>query len=63
MTTEPPPAATPGRHVLAGGVRVFAAESLLVPTGLLTAAYLARRLGPDGYGLFMLAAAASDRAR
>lgn len=57
MTTEPPPAATPGRHVLAGGVRVFAAESLLVPTGLLTAAYLARRLGPDGYGLFMLAAA------
>lgn len=29
----------------------------MVPTGLLTAAYLARRLGPDDYGLFMLATA------
>jgi O-antigen/teichoic acid export membrane protein len=58
MTTEPLAVpATPARRVLAGGVRVFLAESLLIPTGLLTAAYLARRLGPEGYGIFMVAAA------
>ena len=33
------------------------AESLLIPTGLLTAAYLARRLGPEGYGVFVVVAA------
>ena len=48
---------TPVRRMVAGGVRVFLAESLLIPTGLLTAAYLARRLGPEGYGIFMVAAA------
>jgi O-antigen/teichoic acid export membrane protein len=36
-------------------VRVFAAEALMVPSGLIVAAYLARRLEPDGYGLFVLA--------
>jgi O-antigen/teichoic acid export membrane protein len=51
------PPARAGRHVLMGGVRVLLAESLLIPTGLLTAAYLARRLGPDGYGVFTVAAA------
>lgn len=45
------------RHTLAGTARVFVAEGLLIPTGLLTAAYLARRLGPEGYGLFTLASA------
>jgi O-antigen/teichoic acid export membrane protein len=45
------------RHTLVGSVRVFLGESLLIPTGLLTAAYLARRLGPEGYGLFAVAAA------
>src|SRR5262245_28273203 len=45
------------RHTVAGTVRVFLAEGLVIPTGLLTAAYLARRLGPDGYGLFTVAAA------
>lgn len=45
------------RHTLVGSVRVFLAESLLIPTGLLIAAYLARRLGPEGYGLFAVAAA------
>ena len=29
---------------------------LVVPTGLLTVAYLTRRFGPEGYGLFTLAA-------
>ena len=38
-------------------IRVLVAESLLIPSGLLTAAYLGRRLGPDGYGVFMVAAA------
>jgi O-antigen/teichoic acid export membrane protein len=45
------------RHVLSGGIRVFLAESLIIPSGLLVAAYLARRLGPDGYGVFAVAAA------
>jgi O-antigen/teichoic acid export membrane protein len=36
---------------------VFLAESLIIPSGLLVAAYLARRLGPDGYGVFAVAAA------
>jgi O-antigen/teichoic acid export membrane protein len=48
---------TPARHVLVGGLKVFLAESLLIPSGLLTAAYLARRLGPEGYGVFTVAAA------
>jgi O-antigen/teichoic acid export membrane protein len=38
-----------------GTVQVFLAEALLLPTGLLTAAYLTRQLGPDGYGLLLLA--------
>ena len=40
-----------------GAIRVFLAEGLLLPSGLLTAAFLARRLGADGYGVFALAAA------
>jgi len=45
----------PGRHTLDGTVRVFLAEALLLPTGLITAAFLTRRLGPEHYGLFVLA--------
>lgn len=45
----------PGRQMLEGTVRVFLAEALIVPTGLLTAAFLTRRLGPEGYGLLTLA--------
>jgi len=51
-----PPSLQPGRHVLDGTIRVFLAEALLLPTGLLTTAFLTRRLGPEGYGLFLLAA-------
>jgi O-antigen/teichoic acid export membrane protein len=47
----------PGGRMMAGGIRILLAESLLIPSGLLTAAYLARMLGPDGYGIFMVAAA------
>ncbi len=43
-------------RALADTVRIFAAEGLAIPTGLLTAAFLTRRLGPEGYGLFTLAA-------
>ena len=46
----------PDRHTLDGTIRVFLAEALLLPTGVLTAAFLTRRLGPEGYGLFTLAA-------
>ncbi len=47
--------ATPGRHLISGTIRIFAAEALMVPTGLLTAAFLSRRFGPAGYGLLTLA--------
>ena len=40
-----------------GAVRVFLADGLLLPSGLLTAAFLARQLGAEGYGVFALAAA------
>lgn len=42
--------------LLPGSVRVFLAEALILPTGLLTAACLTRALGPAGYGIFTLAA-------
>ncbi len=45
------------RDTIDGTIRVFLAEALVLPTGLLTAAFLSRRLGPEGYGLFTLAAA------
>lgn len=44
------------RSTVNGTVQVFLAESLLLPTGLITAAYLTRHLGPNDYGLFTLAA-------
>lgn len=47
----------PAKGLVRGGLRVLLAESLLIPSGLLTAAYLGRRLGPDGYGIFVVAAA------
>lgn len=45
-----------GRVLADGAVRGFAAELLLLPTGLVTAAVLARVLGPADYGRFSLAA-------
>lgn len=49
-------AAPTGRRLFGGTLQVLAAEALVVPTGFLTAAFLTRRLGPDGYGLLALAA-------
>lgn len=52
-----PTAPTTGRFLLTDGVvRGFAAELLLLPTGLITAVVLTRVLGPEGYGLFSIAA-------
>jgi O-antigen/teichoic acid export membrane protein len=46
----------PRRHTLEGTARVFLAEALILPTGLVTTAILTRELGPVGYGWFTLAA-------
>jgi O-antigen/teichoic acid export membrane protein len=40
-----------------GTARVLLAEALIVPTGILTVAYLTRRLGPAEYGRYALAVA------
>lgn len=48
--------AAPGHETLAGSVRVFAAEALVFPTGLVTVAFMTRWLGADDYGVFSLAA-------
>lgn len=59
--THVPSGATPrhhtpsGRHLLDGGVRILTAEGLLLPAGLLLAAFLTRHLGPHDYGVFTLA--------
>jgi O-antigen/teichoic acid export membrane protein len=42
--------------MLDGTVSTFLAEALIIPTGILSAAFLARHLSPAGYGLFILAA-------
>lgn len=47
---------TAGRHLLDGTVRVSLAEALMFPTGLVTAAFLTRWLGPSDYGLLTLTA-------
>ena len=43
-----------GRHLLDGTARVFLAGLLLPLTGFITAAFLTRRLGTEGYGLLVL---------
>ena len=43
-------------HLARGTALTFAAEALIFPTGLVTAAFLTRWLGPSDYGLFTLAA-------
>lgn len=45
------------RHMIGGTIRVFLGETLLLPTGLLTTAFLTRTFAPEGYGLFTVAAA------
>lgn len=51
-------AAVPARAGVAkAAVVMFLAEALLLPTGIVTAAFLTRMLGPELYGLFSLASA------
>src|SRR4030042_6874914 len=45
---------SPGRHMWTGTIRIFLAEALILPTGFITAVFLARYLGPGGYGMFAL---------
>ena len=53
---EPTPwASSHGRRTASGIFWVFLADALIFPTGLVTAGFLARRLGPQDYGLFTLA--------
>jgi O-antigen/teichoic acid export membrane protein/SAM-dependent methyltransferase len=46
-----------GPGLAASTARLLMAESLVVPSGLITAAYLGRTLGPELYGLFSVATA------
>ncbi|MFC1867058.1 lipopolysaccharide biosynthesis protein [Thermodesulfobacteriota bacterium] len=48
------PSSRTGRHLLTGTIRIFLAEALILPTGFITAVFLARSLGPAGYGMFAL---------
>ena len=45
------------RDMLDGIARVFLADALILPTGILTFAFLTRRLGPDGFGSFAIVSA------
>ncbi len=45
----------PARHIIDGTLQIFLAEALYLPTALITTAFLSRRLGPESYGLFILA--------
>ena len=54
--TTPRTASAPHARLTDGVVLGFAAELVLLPTGLITAAVLTRTLGPTGYGLFSVAA-------
>jgi len=43
------------KHIIGGTTWIFLAEILIIPTGLITVAFLTRKLGPEGYGQFTLA--------
>jgi len=44
------------KYGLGGSFRIFMADFLMLPTGILTVAFLTRRLGPTEFGLFTMAA-------
>ena len=52
---ESPKGNSQSGRLATGTIQVFLAEALLLPTGLLTAAFLTRQLGPESYGLLLLA--------
>jgi len=43
-----------GYDFVRGAIALFIAESLIIPTGFVTAVFLARSLGPIAYGIFAL---------
>lgn len=43
-------------QLLSGTTFIAVAEALMLPTGFLTVVFLTRELGPEGYGLFAIAA-------
>jgi len=45
----------PRRFTLTGSIRIFIAESLLMPTGFIIIAILTRALGAEQYGIYVLA--------
>jgi PST family polysaccharide transporter len=47
----------PVRDAVLGGLSILIADSLFIPSALLIATFLARRLGPSLYGLYVLATA------
>ncbi|HEY8665185.1 MAG TPA: oligosaccharide flippase family protein, partial [Tepidisphaeraceae bacterium] len=53
MNPAAPPASA--RHAIDGTLRVFLAEALIFPTGLIIQSFLTRKFGPTGYGLFFIA--------
>ena len=46
----------PRQHPVQGAAAILLAESLALPAGLITAAFLTRWLGPEGYGRYSVAA-------
>ena len=48
--------ANPRQHMAQGTLWVFLGEALMLPTGLITAAFLTRKLAPVGYGSFTVVA-------
>jgi O-antigen/teichoic acid export membrane protein len=45
-----------GSHLAAGSLQGFVGSAISLPTGLITAAFLTRQLGPENYGLLTVAA-------
>jgi O-antigen/teichoic acid export membrane protein len=43
------------QHTAVGTIQDFLASALSLPTGIITVAFLTRRLGPESYGLFAVA--------
>lgn len=54
--SKPPSPWSPGHHLLRGTAFVFLAEALFPLTGIVTAAFLTRRLGAESYGILTLTA-------
>src|SRR3990172_2413942 len=54
---EPFPESDHARLAAAGTLKAFAAQALRLPAGLLIAAYLTRKLGPESYGVLMATSA------